>query len=511
MLKRYIIFGFILLIFYGLAGVSELSQFECGRVKADFYYYLDMFSGWDSGINHAGQFRENPALLAASEDNTIKTSISPGIKIDAGSLYPNFRSNINEELESLVSGVKSDSLEIGFPEMDLHLAQAGGIRELTSKIETGKGGCWGISMWKPLVLGGAITGNSFLMTLRTDAGIREEEETKIVLGNDFRIGMNIEMSQIRTGYVHRLNNGINIGLGFDILNLQIEGDGYTRTEGFIRQFGGDTDISQAFNDPQDSQYFRNTLDNVWQSDFEETLLGFNGGLSYQIGERTLIDLGISQPYHQEVSGNSELIVHGLGAVNYESLIGESEEELFDELLLEPSKMTYTYETVYSCKSLIFNYPGILRLGLGIDNGRTQHQISMSTYPGELSLRYQGKIYETGREKTGNHFEDYEKTADVDYTYGIKLKSKLEYNLSHLLSDKLGIFMTLQYYSLEEVMDNIKDENGAEIEPETLMNLITGNFGMSWQISRNLTADCLIFGFPGPFMKLNLVYNLGNKL
>lgn len=510
MLKRLIYLVLILGTISALNGESELSQLECGRIRGEFYYYLDMFSGWNSGINQAGQFRENPALLAVSEDNTIKTSISSGLKIGAGSLYPKYRSALNDELESLVSGVKSDSLEIGFPELDLQLAQAGGIRELISKVETGKGGCWGISMWQPLVLGGAVTGNSFLMTLRTDAGIREEEETKIVLGNDFRIDMNIGMSQIRTGYVKRLNNGINIGLGIDILNLQIEGDGYTRTEGFIRQFGGDTDISQAFNDPQDSQYFRNTLNNVWQIDFAETLLGFNGGLSYQIGEKTLIDLGISQPYHQEVSGESELIVHGLEAVNYEALIGESEGELFDELLLEPSKMTYTYETVYSCRSLIFNYPGIFRLGLGIDKGRTQHQLSMSTFPGELSLRYQGKIYETGREKTGNHFEFYEKTTNVDYTYGYKLKSKLEYNMSHMLSNKLGIFLSMQYYSLEEVLDNIKDEDGVEIEPETLMNLLTGNFGMSWQISRNLTADCLIFGFPGPFLKLNLNYNLGKK-
>ena len=509
-MKRYIIFGFILLIFSGLSGVSELSQLECGRVKADIYYYLDMFSGWNSGINKAGQFRENPALLAVSKNNTIETGISPGMKISGGTLYPNYQSTFNDEIESLVSGVKSDSLEIKYPELKLNMAQAGGVQELNSKFESGYGGCWGISMWQPLVLGGDITGNSFLMTLKTDAGMKEDEETKVVLGNDFRSGIDIEMSQIRTGYVHRFKNGINIGLGFDVLNLQIEGDGYTRTEGYIRQYGGDTDINQAFNDSQDSQYFRNTLDNVWESDFKETLFGFNGGITYQIGENSIIDLGISQPYHQKVSGSSELLVHGLGAVNYEALIGESEEELFDEILLEPSKMTYTYMTVYSCRSLIFNYPGILRLGLGIDKGRTQHQISMSTFPGELSLRYQGKVYETGREKIGNHFEDYENTTDVDYTYGIKLKSKLEYNLAHLLSNKFGIFLSMQYYSLEEVMHNIKNDDGEEIEPEKLMILFTGNFGMSWQINQRLTADCLIFGFPGPFLKLNLVYNLGKQ-
>jgi hypothetical protein len=193
----------------------------------------------------------------------------------------------------------------------------------------------------------------------------------VVLGNDFGAAARIELTQTRLGYVYKLDNGINLGAGIDLLNLEIAGDGYSKTEGFIRQYGGDTDISQAFNDPVDSQYFQNTLDNEWEVNYEELLAGFNGGLTYQIGEYSLIDIGLSQPYQQELSGESVGIVHSLGAVDYEALTGDGEGELFDELLLEPSKMTYSNETIYRCRSLVLNYPGLIRLGWGMDKERSR--------------------------------------------------------------------------------------------------------------------------------------------
>ncbi len=489
---------------------SELSQLDCGIINGEFYYYINLFSGWGGGFSQSSQFRENPALLKGFERSEYNLRLAPEISLNLGSLYSNYNEALNVELDGMIAGVKSDTLNIGYPDLGVKLQQSGGVRDMTIQMPSGASGCWGISLWRPLAIGGDITGNSLLMTMQTDAGIGKEEETKIVLGNDFRLGLGIELNQTRLGYAWRLKNGIQLGGGIDILYLSIGGDAYSRTEGFIRQYGGDTDITQAFNDPIDSQYYRNTLDNTWQVDYEELLTGFTAGMSYQISEQALIDLGISQPYQQELSGSSEGIVRSLGAVDYDALIGESEGELFDELLLEPSKLTYTNETIYSCRSLVFSYPGMIRLGLSIEKGRTRHQFIMATYLGELSLRYKGDVSETGREKVGNNFEPYVRSREVDYTYGIRIKSKLEYNLQHKLSSRLGMYLTLQYYTLEEVMDNIKDNDGELVEPDTMISLVAGNMGLSYQFSDKLMAECLLMGFPGPWLEMSISYRFGNN-
>jgi hypothetical protein len=487
-----------------LHAASELSELDCGFFRGYYYYYLNIFSGWGGGFDQSGQFRENPVLLGCLEGNQFSLGMNPRFCLDAGTLMSDYNNRLNTEIDDLISSVKSDTLRVLYPRVNLAFGQSGGIKDLTIRMHSGVSGSWGISLWSPLLLGGELTGNSITMTLATDAGLSDNEETRIVLGNDLRLAAELQLNQTRMSYVYRFKNDIHLGVGIDLIHVKISGDGYSRTEGFIRQYGGDTDITQAFNDPLDGEYFRNTLDNYWHLGYEDLITGINGGLSYQLTESSLLDLGFSQPCRQELSGSSEGVLHEIGAVDYEALIGLAEGELFDELLLEPSRMTYTNATVYSSRSLVFSYPGILRFGLGIELARTRHQFSLAAYLGDLSFRYKGYVRENGREKTGNSFKEFERSRGVDYTWGMEIKSKLEYNLVHRFSSRFGMYFTFQYYTMKELDDNAAQEDATE----DLLHLAAGNFGLSWQLSEKLKAECMLAGFPGPFLSTKLTYRFG---
>lgn len=415
---------------------------------------------------------------------------------------------MNEEIAALVEGVGSDTLSIKYPLSSIKAGQIGGIRDMEYYINGSSRICWGISFWRPFGISGSLTANSVEMKMKTDAGLREET-TLIVLGNDITGDMEINLDQSRIGCGWKFKGGINAALGIDIYHLSIGINGRSKTEGFIRQFGEDTDIIQSFNNPVESENFRNTLDNEWISEFDDNLAGFNGGLSYSIGEEIVLDLGFSQSFEETISGSSTGLVHKIGAVNYESITGESDEELFNELLLEPSKMTYTNQTEYLCSSLVMNYPGYIRLGLGMEQNRTKQQFVLTTYFGELSYRYKGKVIERGREKLDSGFTNYERISQSDYTYGVKFNSRIEYSLRRGFGSRAGFFINLQYLNFDEVLDNIKKPSGEEEEGAEAVQFLSFSSGLSYKISENLLVDIRVFGFPGTFLESRLTYRFGS--
>ncbi|MCF7918941.1 MAG: hypothetical protein K9N06_03385 [Candidatus Cloacimonetes bacterium] len=496
----------LLLVITGfpLWGGSELSDLDCGSFRGEIYYYLDMFSGFGGGFDSSGQFRENPVLGRNSAWSQVAIGFSSQLSMDINQ----FNDYIDDEIEANIGGVSSDTLTIIFPQKKLRAGQWGGVRSFDFQLESGNAGFWGMSFWRPFGFMGSLTWNSLQMTMKTDTSLREEE-TRIVLDNDIAGEMSISLDQSRFAYGRSFSEGLQAAIGIDVLHLEMRADAESRTEGFIRQYGGDSDITQAFNNPTDSQYFRNTLDNEWRAAFVEDLFGWNAGISYQISPEVLLDLGFSQPLRQSVTGASEGTMHLVEAVNYEALTGESEDEVFDELLLEPSRMTYSNEVIYQCSSLILNYPGVLRLGLGLERGRTQHQFILATYLGELSLRYQGQVLENGREKQLNGFFTYDRVTESDYTYGIKVKSKLEYNLRHQLNQRLGIFMNLQYFTLGEIMKNILNDEGEEKKPDEMMTMFTFAAGLNYQFNERLRWNMRLLGFPGTFLDSRLIYRFGS--
>ena len=501
-----LLFLILVLIYLPMYGGSELSELDCGSFRGEFHYYIDLFSGFGGSNDASGQFRENPVLSCDGTWSQAEVGISPHLSMKL-STFDNY---IDDEIAAMVGSIGSDTLKIGYPEKNIRVGQIGGIRDLNFQFQSGEAGFWGISFWRPLGLDGSLTANSLQMTMKTDAGLRDEE-TRIVLGNDIMGELVISLDQSRFAYGRKFASGLKAAIGFDVLHLNVRANAESRTEGFIRQYGGDTDITQAFNNPIDSQYFRNSLDNEWHAVFEEDIMGWNCGISYQVNEEVLLDLGFSQPLRQNISGTSEAVLHEIGAVNYEALMGESDGEIFDELLLEPSKMTYSNEVVYQCESLILNYPGIIRLGMGYEHSKTRQQFIMATYLGELSFRYQGTVWENGRTKTERGFENYESIAQSDYTYGLEVKSKLEYNVQHDFNQKLGIFANMQYFTMGEVLENITEEDGEAVIPEEMINLFTITCGLNYHFTEQLRWDLRLFGFPGTFLDSRIVYRFGGSL
>lgn len=481
---------------------SELSDLSCGSFSGRFSYYLDMFSGSGSSIS---QFRENPVFCCEGEKSQIIMGISMPIEFKLSG----YEDILNDEISSLVGSVGADTLKIIYPESSITAGQTGGIRDMEYYFNSKKRWSCGISFWRPFGVAGEFTANSIEMTMKTDAGFREQT-TLIVLGNDIVSDLEINLDQSRIAWGWNFPAGLNAAIGIDIYHISANLEASSRTEGFIRQYGEDTDIIQSFNNPTDSQYFRNTLDNFWSADFDDNLTGVNSGISYRLNDDILLDLGYTQSLKENLSGNMNGIVHQLGAVDYEALTGDSDGELFDELLLEPSKMTYTNQTEYICENLTMSYPGAIRLGAMLVQGSTKQQFTLTTYTGELSFRYQGMVIDRGREKLESGFGDYERSSDSDYKYGISLNSKIEYSMTKQFKNNLGIFFNLQYLSFDEVLDNIKDSSGNPVQPDKAKDFFSISGGFSYYFSENLWWDIRMLGFPGTFLDSRLTYRFGSE-
>lgn len=497
--NKVILLTVFLLINACVQAESHLSELNCGSFKADFTCYFDLFSGSGAGISGGAQFRENPALLSADYSIAILDySLPLSLNLKGMKDY------INDQIDERTASIAADTLSIVYPDGKISAGQIGGVRCFAFNFKGSGKGSLGISFWRPVGVQLNFIANSVLMVLETDAGLRDEI-TRILLGNDLTAKLSLNLDAGRLAYCYPFKSGIKAAFGMDILHFELNGNAESKTEGFIRQYGGDTDIMQAFNDPLEAQYYRNSLDNSWQLDYEENILSWNAGASYQASEKVLLDAGYSQSVRQNISGSSEGVIRSLGAVDYEALMGESEGQLFDELLLEPSKMTYCNETKYICENLTLNYPGILRLGAKFIDERSMHQFIIAAYTGELSLRYQGKVTENGREKTESGFAAYDSSTSVDYTYGVKLRSKLEYLLNYRISPKFNFFINMQYLTLGEVMKNITDDDGEPAETDDYINFFAGSAGITCKFNDKLSWDLRLFGFPGSFLDSRLVY------
>ncbi len=503
-MKNVFILFLIFLFFTCLSSANKITNFEGGFYNTGFGFSSSALTGVSAGLANmgntissinaeAGIVSLNPAALGFLHQPEISTDFLLPFSIKANSIY-----DINEKLRKKIDKRNDIEGTPVYPEVEIKGGQAGGIKRFATSFPLQENGTFGVCYHSPLLINFEMIGNGGSGVLEASSN---EDTTKVTMGLELFSNLKADFNQVDFGYGNTVGENMAVGISLCWLSAKIEGDFTAMFEGVIRRTG-DAQINQAFNDPTGD--FRDTLNDSIRLDLETDLFTGIIGFDYNHSD-WIFDSVLKIPARKKFDGYLKIVQHTLGVLNEEAIL-DPEEELLDQSLLELSKPTYTNRTVYESTEIELRYPGKIAFSAALRKDALDFVLSYEKSIGNLSVRYRCNVNEDGREKIEDTFENYERSSQKDYTYGIIPKHVFKFGLGFKKLYKSAVMaFGGQLIIADQVLKNIKNKDGNLIKPKKNMLIPTFTTGFDVSITNDLTLDVSMLAFPEYVARTSLTY------
>jgi len=290
--------------------------------------------------NSAASFIENPAGLAYIKKTIYSSKIVPTVLIDPDLLFKVYDSNgidgiSTRVVDKILDNLASADLQPTYPTTNVLGGQAGGLQQLTVTIPNSYGTA-GVNFQRDFLLDFEMNGNGANGILED---ITEDEVTKVVLDVETAASLDLAMNSINIGFGRMITDELSVGVGSSIIYTNFKGSFDVLFEGMLRQYGGNADVSFAFNDPVDADNFRNTLNSSIDFDLEAHSLKVFAGANYLYND-FFFSTSIKSPSKNDLNGDFKIIQHALGAVNPEAFTPGSDLDR-SQIRAVPSRLPLT--------------------------------------------------------------------------------------------------------------------------------------------------------------------------
>ncbi len=512
-MKKSIIYLLILLISSTfLYAENEITVFNGGTHKLDLSFYSTFFMGTtarsrsfgstiSSSLFDAHLIQANPAGMSRGKSNLLSFDLVPSLGFDAGNLYSGLQEAVDDAVDEAIEKDESPDIDKKYPELKTNIGQSGGLNQFGLVVYNERFGSFGFLWNKPFYLDMNYIGNALNFTVEDatikDEGTDDEYEELTILPLNIELFSNarISMQQSNIAWGKVLNEKLSIGTGINFSRLSMESKLNANIGGFIRQYGGDTDINVAFDDPNVA--YRNTMNDSVNVDFSGNFTGMVFSASWQSSDTWVLDFSLTTPRKKDLNGSLHIVQHTLGALK---LNAEEDEDTFDVELLKPAQIAYTNRTEYYSDKLKVSIPGSFAISTTYQKNDRKLIFSYEKPIGELSLDYSCIRYRDGEKKDSTGvFIAYADTTKLDYKVGIKPK--------HVFKFALGwthFALSAQITVADMIADNIKDSDGVQVETSSI--IIPGlAIGTGFNINPNTLIDFNLIALPSPFLRTSVTW------
>ena len=508
MKKKLIFLMFMIIVF--LNAENKITTFIGGDYKISTKLYCpSIYSSHQilkgqNRYNSVSSFINNPAGLAFIESPIYATKFAPSFSLNPDTFYSIYDSNgINGKVATIVDEVidnmSDPELVPDYPDMNIDSGQSGGFQQFSAAIPN-RYGTIGINFQRDFYLDFAMTGNGSSGILED---IADDEVTKVALDVEMFSDFEIEMNSINLGFGRKISDKIYVGGGSSLISTKFNGRFDTLIDGMIRQYGGNADVSFAFNDPTDANNFRNTLNSSIDINLDAKTLKIFTGINYFYDDY-LFSFTFKSPSKSKLNGEVNIVQHVLGAINPEAFSADSDEELVDATLFELSKMTYTNQTQFVSKKMNLYLPGEVEFSAIKDFGKFDFTLSYAKLLGDLAIYYKCDVFENGREKVDGIFQEYDRESVKEYTVGIKPQHLMKLSTRFIGFKKIAFEFDSGILFAKQILDNVMDEDDKQIaENSFILPLFSTNCNIELYKSINLNFEFLTF--PNPVIQMMLSY------
>lgn len=497
---------------YSLFSENEITVFEGGNHQLDLSFYSTFFMGTTARSRSFGNsissslydthlISANPAGMAIGRKNLLSFDLAPGFGFDINNLYSGLQDKVDEAVDDAIEKDESPNIQKSYPKLKTDIGQSGWINQFGLIIYDKKYGSFGFSWNRPFYLNMNYIGNALNFTVE-DIAVKDEgtddeyeEYTVLPLSIELFSNTNINMHQSNFAYAKNITNELSVGLGMNLSRVEMKNSLTSNIGGFIRQYGGDTDIYVAFDDPNIE--YRNTMNSFVDIDFSGNFTGFVMSANWLQNENWLFDVAFNSSKSKDLKGSLHIVQHTLGALN---LNAEDDEDTFDVELLQPAKIAYTNKTEYKSKDMKLSIPGHFALSSTYINEDFKFIFSYEKPFGELSLDYKCIRYKNGEKKIDDVFVAYADTTHLAYKVGIKPKHtvKLAFGWTHFA-------VSAQLTFADIIADNVKDSDGKLVEASKNVPIPGLAIGTGFSISNNTLIDFNIIALPSPFFRTSVTW------
>ncbi len=510
-----------MILFTSLFAENKITTFNGGKHNMNLSLYNSFLAGITAKSRNYGSTVSsavkdpalnilNPAGLAFIKKSMISFDLAPGFSINMGSFIKN---NVETSVDDILKDNQADNIEKKYPDVDLFTGQSGWLNQLSVTTVTDKIGNFGFTWYRPFELSLDYTGNN-LQFIVQDSVLKNPnqpseyvETTILPLSIEIFANSKITMQTANISWGKCIKDDLSMGLGVNFNKIQIQGSLDGKIGGFIRQFGGDTDINVAFDDP--NVYYRNTMNDSLNANFYNNFYGFNLATTWIPSEKYILDMVFNMPRSSKLKGDLYLVQHTLGALNMgydkdgpDNIPNNSDdEEMFDVEKLKPSQIAYTNRTIYTSQDMSINLPGDISLAFTYLKNDFKFIFSYEKSFGELSLDYSCVRYRDGLFKDStNTFIPYADTTNLSYTVGFKPN----HTIKMAFGWKKYVFST-QFFIGDLISEGMKDSDGKPVKPAKNLIIPSLAFGASYNLYKDVTADVNLVAIPNPLFRTTVTW------
>ncbi|MCB5250119.1 MAG: hypothetical protein RBS16_00995 [Candidatus Cloacimonadales bacterium] len=521
MKKAISMLSIIISIFY-LFAENQITKFDGGNHQLNLSFYNSYLSGLTARSRNFGNSVSsividpslnilNPAAIGFLKESMLSLDLAPGFSFDLSNFVED---PVNEAVDEAIKDTESPNISKKYPDFELNAGQSGLLNNISVTKVGLPIGSVGFTWYRPFYLDLSFLGNSIEFVVEDsvlkDVGQESEytEKTVLPLSVELLANSMINMQTANFSWGKQVGENVSIGAGLNLNRIDIEAGLDAKIGGFIRQYGGDTDISVTFDDP--NVVYRNTMNNSIRIDFNKDIIGTNYALSWQVNPGLYLDLVLNTPKSAKLDGSLQIVQHTLGAlkINYEKdgvdgIPGnEDDEEMFDVELLKPSQLAYTNRTVYVSDDIKIQIPGNLALATTYIKNDFKFIFSFEIPFGELSLDYKCERYRDGQKKNieENTFEAYADTTSLRYKVGLKPKQNIK-----IAAGWKNFAFSTQLFIFDQIADGLKDKDGNFVEPAKNIIIPSIALGTGFYITKNTLMDINIVALPNPFLRTSLTW------
>lgn len=521
MKKGLIMIIFIIIIISNLWPENQISKFDGGKFKLDLSFYNSYLSGVTArSRNFGGTVSSavidpalnvlNPAGLGYVKESMLAFDLAPGFSFDLSSTV---KTQVNDAVDEAIKDMESPTIQKKYPDMALNAGQSGWLNNLSVTHTGSKFGNFGFTWYRPFYLEMEFVGNALEFVIE-DSVIKNPgqtteyvEKTVLPLSMELFSNMKISMQTANLSWGKAFSEKTSVGMGLNVNNLNLVSGLDAKIGGFIRQYGGDTDINVTFDDPNVS--YRNTMNDTLRVNFENNFIGSNYAFSWHPSEKFFLDIVFNTAQKSKLNGDLYIVQHSLGAMKMDydedgiDNIPENsdDEEMFDVELLKPSALAFTNRTIYLSKDLTVNMPGGFTIATTYIKKNMKLIFSYEVPIGELSLDYKCKRYRDGQFKDSTDtFIAYSDTTSLHYKVGLKPKQ----NIKMAIGWK-NFAMSAQLYICDQIAEGLKDKDGLPVEPMKNIIIPSIALGTGFNVSKNVLMDINIIALPNPFFRTTLTW------
>jgi len=487
---------------------STISEFEGGKHRLKARILTSFLTGPNAATaifgNTASSILEdpllmakNPAALTCLKKQKISLEIIPPFLFNLNTIY-----DFNPSIEEMIDEIDALAQDRVYPRVDPVVGQIAGLNSIALNLKLNDILYLGVAYQKLLEMDVDLISNGISGVL-TDSS--SDDTTRVVLSGDLYSGIRTDLNRLDLAMATKIIPELSIGAGLAIVDSDLNGHLTAEIDGIIRRFGDESDITQSFNNPIDAQNFRNTLNDSIRVSFRTKLFLPKLGISYNLKENFVFDAVYNFRARKETSGNLYMVKHFLGAVDPDGLT-DSDIDLFDQTLIELSRMTYTNRIEYSSEELEMKIPDNITLAAGYSNPSLDITVSYEKPLGNYLVTTNCNIIEDGRKKIGDNFEDYYLESSKKYRLGLKINQVFAagFRLRKPGKEQM-ISLGTRIFFIERFINNVEIENDKKINILNDTVFPSFSLGLVFPVFGGLSGNLGLISFPLPLFRFSLNY------